>query len=92
MLVCTAFSVFALYDNYTAKKEDEWDEQFEGHFIISGSIAAHGTDSHLSIYQAWLNAVMSWTCLFIYVIIYIQSKDIVNSLQSDEISPTDFTL
>ena len=92
MLVCTAFSVFALYDNYTAKKEDEWDEQFEGHFIISGSIAAHGTDSHLSIYQAWLNAVMSWTCLFIYVIIYIQSKDIVNSLQSDEISPADFTL
>ena len=39
-------SIFALYDNYTAGKEDQWDETLQGDFIISGTMAAHGTDSH----------------------------------------------
>ena len=80
MLLCFAISFFALYDNYNAGKEGEWDESLEGHWIVSGTIAAHGTESHPSIYQPWLNAVMSWTCLFIYVITHIRSKDIVHSL------------
>lgn len=57
MLACFAISFFALYDNYTAGKEHEWDEDLEGHWLISGTIAAHGTDSHPSIYQAWLNSI-----------------------------------
>ena len=73
-------SFFALYDNYSAGKEDQWDEELRGDWIISGTIAAHGSDSHPSIYQAWLNAVMSWLILFIYVIIHIRSKDIVQNL------------
>ena len=92
MCIWFCISFFALYDNYTAGKEDEWDESLEGHWIIAGTIAAHGTESHPSIYQAWLNAVMSWTWLIIYVVIHIRSKDIVTKLYEDVVSPADFTL
>ena len=92
MLVGSAMSIFALYDNYTAGKEDKWDEQLEGNWIISGTIAAHGTESHPSIFQAWINAAMSWTCLFIYVIIHVRSKDIVQKLYADLVTPAEFTL
>ena len=43
-------SVFALYDNYKSGKEAEWDESLDAHWIIRGTIAAHGIDSHPSIY------------------------------------------
>ena len=57
-----------------------------------GTIAAHGTESHPSIFQAWINAAMSWTCLFIYVIIHVRSKDIVQKLYADLLTPAEFTL
>ena len=85
-------SCFALYDNYTAGKEDQWDEELKGDFIISGSIAAHGTDSHPSVTQAWLNAVMSWLVLFVDVVIHIRSKRVVKKLSRDTLSPADFTI
>ena len=49
-MIWFGISFFALYDNYTAGKEKEWDEELEGHWLISGTIAAHGTESHPSIY------------------------------------------
>ena len=42
MMVCLAFGLYALYDNYSAGNEAEWDEKLDGHVIISGTIAAHG--------------------------------------------------
>jgi hypothetical protein len=38
MVAAIAWSVYALYDNYTADNESEWHEQLDGHFIISGTI------------------------------------------------------
>ena len=49
MMICNWFSLFAMIDNYSADKAGEWDEKLDGHFIISGTIAAHGTDSAPSI-------------------------------------------
>ena len=44
MLICLIFSFFCLIDNYSAGKEQEWDEGHDGHPIISGTIEAHGKD------------------------------------------------
>ena len=41
----TIMTLFSLIDNYTAGSEGEWEEKNDGHFIISGTIAAHGEDS-----------------------------------------------
>ena len=92
MMLCFIWSFFALYDNYTAGKEGEWDEKLDGHFIISGSICAHGEDDAPSSYQAWLNAAMAWCLLIIYVVVHIRHKDMVRQIDDDQISPPDFTI
>jgi len=75
--------LFALVDNYSAGKEGEWDEKLDGHFIISGSIAAHGEDDAPSSYQAWLNAVMEWSLLVIYVVIHLRHKNLYQKIDED---------
>lgn len=94
MLVCFAFAFYAIYTNYDADHEGDYDTELEenNHYMISGSIAAWGTDDEPPVLQTWLNAVMCWTVLFIYVIVHLRHKSIVRRIDQGLISPSDFTL
>jgi len=94
MLLCFGFAFFAIYTNYDADHEGDWDEELEknNHYMISGSIAAWGTDDEPPVLQTWLNCAMVWTVLFVYVVIHLRHKGIVKTIDAGLISPSDFTL
>jgi hypothetical protein len=92
MLFALAWSVYALVDNYTADKEEEWDEGLDGHFIISGTICAHGEDGAPDPKQAWLNCGCAWFLLVVHVLLFFRAKQIVRKIDDSVISPSDFNL
>ena len=92
MLICTIVSFFCFWDNYTANKAGEWHNDLEGHEVIRGTIAAHGTEGSPSIVQTWLFAVMGWVILIYFIYIKTRSDIIVEKIDQDEKSPSDYTL
>jgi hypothetical protein len=85
-------TIFPLYDNLSAGNESEWDEELDGHWIIRGSIAAHGTDGEPKVIQAWLFATLSWVIMITYVCAQLRRKYLSKQIDADTISPSDFTL
>ena len=55
----------------------------EGNVIISGSIAAHGEDDQPSLVQAWLNAVMEWSLLAVYVVLQLRHKKLSQTVDDE---------
>ena len=43
-------------------------------------MAAHGEDDSPSMIQAWLNAVMQWSLLVVYVVIHLWHKNLTQKI------------
>lgn len=78
MAVCSAWSTFALYDNYTAGKGGDWDDDFEDNSIMKGTIAAHGKDDEPSSIQAWINTVMCGMMLILHVTLHVRHANMAS--------------
>lgn len=80
MLICTVISFYCFWDNYLTNKADEWDAALEGHEVIRGTIAAHGTENVPSIAQPWIFSVMGWVVLVYFIFIKTRSDIIVERI------------
>ena len=91
MLCCSPIVLFCLIDNYTADKEGEWEEESDGHLIISGTIAAHGQSGRPHDSQPWIYMFLGWAILAVYI---FMAKLTLNNKKSTEerTTPAKYTL